>query len=269
MTSQTQNLNQLLFDSRPEFSRIVTTNQFNLDVSREIDYITEQVRLNHNKMFDQSRSHLSLSAATPFSMQSCIALGLEMGLSFSTQRDFLHLIPRYSSVLKMVEATLMIGFRGYKKIAADAGAFSRIDTQLIYSNDFFEFQGVDQPVIHKVNVLSPALRGNIIGGYCMAKIKNPDFPNEMITTVMSPEELFAIEKNATSKGGYSPWTGPFKTQMYLKSIIRRSWKDWEYYIEQLGLCSAVIQRVGDHHKREELIINNGQESSSTMQKVAV
>ena len=267
MSTFLANVQQFLIAHKNSINHIIQANRFNLDINRELHFVAEQVRLSHNKMAERNAENMALSSVTPASLLNCIELGIEMGLSFNPQRDFVHLIPRFNKAVGL-EATLMIGYRGYKKIAADAGAFSRIDTQLVYENDVFEFNGVDKPVIHRVTTLSQEKRGALAGGYCMAKLKNPGVDGEYIVTVMSPEELFAIEQQASKNGGFSPWKGAFKSQMYLKSVIRRAWKDWEFIIEDLGLSNAVIQRVGEHHKREEIILNPDVETSSAQETLA-
>lgn len=246
------NASRYIQENSNKLVSIISDNQFDLHIGRELGYIREQIRVNHNKMVERNAVHQGLTNVIDHTLLNCIELGISMGLSFNTQRDFLHLIPRWINGSGL-ECTLMIGYRGYKKIAADAGLFSRIDTQLVYENDVFEFHGVDKPVVHRVTSLSEKARGQLAGGYCVAKLKDSD---TCITTVMSPEELQAVKTTATRGGkGFSPWSGPFASQMYLKTVIRRAWKDWEYNIELLGLSSNVMSKVKSIHTEEERIIN--------------
>lgn len=238
-----------VINNRAQFNEIIKSNNFSINVERELTFVIEQVRMSHNKMAEYGKETSSLSAVVPSTMVSCVEYGLELGLSFNPIRNFLHLIPRWSKGSMAIECTLMVGYRGYKKLAANSGVFGNIRTELVRQND--EFQIIDDDKIHHVvHSLSDAERGDIKGGYCVANFKEPIDGSTAIITKMGIEDLTAIE--ASAKGtGYSPWVGPFKSQMYKKSIVRRAWSDWEYIIEESLGSSKLMNRMTALHEQED------------------
>jgi recombinase, phage RecT family len=107
----------------------------------------------------------------------------------------------------------MIG--GLRKKLAAAG-FALI-AECVHENDAFDFDLGDNPgITHKQPRLGTP-RGDMIGAYAIAtNLETGDKYRE----VMSLEELNAVA--AISRAGNSgPWKGPFKGEMYRKTVAKR------------------------------------------------
>ena len=249
---------ELLQNSTQHLKELVSRTNSDLLMERESNYLFQVIRDNHNDMFAKNSLQRAISSCDPYTVLNCVELGLEMGLSFNPTRDFLYLIPRFNKALNGFECTLMVGYKGYKQLAANSGCFSRIDTHLVYSNDDFQYNGPDEKVSHRYNSFATNDRGELVGGYCMAKLKTKGMEGEYIVTVMTKDELLAVEQQAVSNStGFSVWNSKFKMQMYLKTLIRRAFKDWEYVIAEhshQGNARQILDNVQTLNDMEEKLV---------------
>lgn len=106
----------------------------------------------------------------------------------------------------------MIG--GLRKKLADVGFDIRAD--VVYENDEFDYDLGDDPrITHKAPKLGVD-RGKVIGAYAIAT--GPD--GSKYREVMDLKQLDAVA--AVSRSGQGgPWAGPFRSEMYRKTVAKR------------------------------------------------
>lgn len=113
--------------------------------------------------------------------------------------------------IKAVQWMPMI--RGIIKKAREGGEIATLSARVVYENDEFEYVlGDDERIEHKPTMGS---RGNLVACYAIAKMKDGEVERE----VMTSEDVAAVRSASRSKGG--PWSGPFESEMWRKTVIRR------------------------------------------------
>ena len=213
-------------------------------------YKEEAVYAHTQIMRTADKDKHSLMLATHESIMESLIMAANLRLSLNPRKNHAYLIPRWNGQLQALECHLDIGYRGYQYLAASAGAIKRADACLIHENDHFEYHGPRKDVVHTITNLStaPEARGAMAGAYCVAELAD----GSLCTTVMSPEELQAVKAAALRLNGkgFTPWNGPFESQMYRKTMIRRSWKDWEMLVESVGGDKTFMQEVSNYAQPE-------------------
>lgn len=210
----------------------------------------EEAYFAHQQVERSGQGDFSLMNCTPNSIAESIVQAAQFGLSLNPRKGYAYLVPRFNRKRRVVECHLEIGYRGYIKIAAQAGVIKRADANIIYSKDTFTYRGASERVTHVITSLStdPTVRGQMAGGYCEAVLTD----DTICTVTMSPEELLAIEQAALDNAyGNTPWAGPFKDEMRKKTLIRRAWKTWESLVEAVGGNVELVNAVSRHIERED------------------
>lgn len=128
-----------------------------------------------------------------------------------------YLIPYDNTVnnVKVMQATPMIGYRGFGELIARSGKANSHDAQVVYSNDEFDFAMGSEPYIRHVRKLGK--RGEPVGAYAIVYMKEgpPRFD------IMDMEELDKIRKSSRGASrSSSPWN-KWTEEMYRKSPVRR------------------------------------------------
>jgi recombination protein RecT len=112
-----------------------------------------------------------------------------------------------------VQWQAMIG--GLRKRLAGAGFDLR--AEVVHEHDIFDYDLGDSPMLtHKAPKLGQP-RGPVIGAYAIAKNL---VTGELYREVMDLAQLDAVA-NVSRSGSGGPWKGPFKTEMYRKTVGRR------------------------------------------------
>ena len=112
--------------------------------------------------------------------------------------------------------------KGVKKQLRNSGEIKEISAEVVYQNDKFEFWIDDEGkhLKHTPNFMSD--RGEPMAAYSVITTKD----GGRFITVMSKHEIEAVQSaSKTGKTNFSPWNGPFKTEMWKKSVLRRNAKD--------------------------------------------
>lgn len=113
----------------------------------------------------------------------------------------------------MVQYMPMLG--GILKKLRNSGELSSIAAHVVYENDQFEYElGDNEAIKHK-----PFLgrdRGKMIAAYAIAKTKDGSVWRE----VMSAAEIDAV-RNVSRAKDFGPWSGPFASEMWRKTVLRR------------------------------------------------
>lgn len=117
--------------------------------------------------------------------------------------------------VKQMQATPMIGYRGFGELIARSGKANSHDAQVVYSEDVFDFAMGSDPYIRHVRKLGK--RGDPVGAYAIVYMKEGPARFD----IMDIEELAKIRKNARGASSpKSPWT-TWTEEMYRKSPVRR------------------------------------------------
>jgi recombination protein RecT len=106
----------------------------------------------------------------------------------------------------------MIG--GILKMMRQSGEVLSLTVEVVYANDNFDYElGDDARISHKPRLDGP--RGAPIAAYAILKTKDGGIYRE----VMSKEDIMKVKAISKAKNG--PWSGPFETEMWKKTVLRR------------------------------------------------
>ena len=138
----------------------------------------------------------------------CSQLGLEPGNNLGHA----YLLP-YGR-----ECNLIIGYKGLIDLARRSGQIISINAREVRENDEFEIEyGIDEKLKH---IPSMEDRGNLIGFYAIAKLKDGGHQFEYMTL----SEINKIKDTSKSaKSRMSPWNDYYE-EMAKKTVIRRLFK---------------------------------------------
>lgn len=112
-------------------------------------------------------------------------------------------------------ATFMPMVGGILKLVRNSGELKSISSQVVYKNDQFKYW-VDESgehINHQPELFAD--RGDAIGVYAIAVLKD----GGVYIEVMTKDQIAAIKNVSRGKSG--PWSGPFETEMWRKSAIKR------------------------------------------------
>ena len=143
-----------------------------------------------------------------------------IGITLNPAEKKAYLVPRKGGIC------LAISHIGLLHLAIESGSIRWGQARLVYENDLFELNGLDQQPTHKFQPFSKD-RGEIVGVYVSVKTADGDY----LTEAMSTDEVNAIRdrsdawKAYKNKGTSCPWvTDP--GEMMNKSAVHRGHKYW-------------------------------------------
>ena len=143
-----------------------------------------------------------------------------IGITLNPAEKKAYLVPRKGGIC------LAISHIGLLHLAIESGSIRWGQARLVYENDVFELNGLDQQPTHKFQPFSKD-RGEIVGVYVSVKTADGDY----LTEAMSTDEVNAIRdrsdawKAYKNKGTSCPWvTDP--GEMMKKSAVHRGHKYW-------------------------------------------
>ena len=152
----------------------------------------------------------------PTSLRNAIINVAAIGLTLNPAAQYAALVPRDGAVC------LDVMYRGFIRLATDAGAIQWAQAELVYSTDEFKYRGKLLPPEHGADPFS-AERGAVVGVYCVAKTATGDF----LTEVMRADEVNEVRD--CSEYWKKKKAGPWATQwgeMAKKTVIKRGRKTW-------------------------------------------
>ena len=156
----------------------------------------------------------------PQSLKDAMINIAAIGLSLNPATAMAYLVPRDGKVC------LDISYRGLVKLATDSGSILWAKSEIVRKNDNFVYNGVNNPPLHEIdNPFDDDARGDMIGVYTLAKTKEGDY----LCDIMSKNQVLHIRdtsKSANSAKAGSPWKNKFDCEMWKKSGLRRSSKQW-------------------------------------------
>ena len=160
---------------------------------------TVQVALNNNPSLLSANRQSLYNACMSAAKDGLLPDGRES--AFVMFKDQVSYMPMVAGILKKVR---------------NSGEIATVTSQIVHEKDDFKFF-VDEDgehLRHEPNMLGD--RGKIIGVYALAKTKE----GELYVEVMTMDQIEAVKKTSRSQTG-GPWNGPFATEMYRKTVIRR------------------------------------------------
>jgi recombination protein RecT len=144
-----------------------------------------------------------------------------IGLSLNPAKKQAYFVPRKGKIC------LDISYMGLMDLAMATGSVRWGQAKLVYENDVFELNGVDQAPTHKTKPFSTD-RGPVIGVYVVVKTADGDY----LTHPMSMNEVIAIRDRSEAWKAYvkdnskvCPWvTDP--GEMTKKTCVKQAYKYW-------------------------------------------
>lgn len=124
------------------------------------------------------------------------------------------IVPFWDKKRRIELAVYMPMVQGLLKKVRNSGELASFSCNAVYELDVFEYElGDNERIVHK-----PVFRGKrgiLVGAYAIAKTKD----GAIYRRVLNEEDVQKIK--AFSKAENGPWTGPFESEMWVKSAIRR------------------------------------------------
>lgn len=211
------------------------------------------------QFFQKNDSLAKTALANPISAQNAIINIAAIGLTLNPASKLAYLVPRDGGVC------LDVSYMGLLHIAQETGAIKWGQAKLVYSNDTYESNGLDQAPTHKYNAFGE--RGDVVGAYCTVKTSDNDY----LTEEMSLAEIKQTE--ATSKAKNGPWKN-FWSEMARKTVVKRASKMWP---KSLRLDSAInvlneeegiwTEPVMKHKPQEEIVADDNARQQAVIDKV--
>lgn len=169
----------------------------------------------------------------PAALQNAIINVAAIGISLNPALKHAYLVPRATKKGQAPVACLDISYQGLMHLAMQSGAIEWGQAKLVYENDHYENNGIDQAPTHKQKTFGD--KGKVIGAYCTVKTSKGDYLTEEM-------DIAAIEKvrNASSAAN-----GPWKTwpeEMTRKTVVKRASKYWPK-VDRLNMA---IDAVNEH-----------------------
>jgi recombination protein RecT len=169
------------------------------------------------------RKNPKLLECTPISFVASVMIAAQLGLEPGQELGLSFLVPFFNSKTKSQECQFILGYKGMITLARNSGSLTSISSQCVYSNDIFEMEfGVNDKLRHVPNIGD---RGELIGAYCVAKLKDGAYQFNFIEKSklyqLKTEQLNKITNEYARK--YSPWSTS-EEEMFCKTTIRKLFK---------------------------------------------
>jgi recombination protein RecT len=170
---------------------------------------------------------------TQASVFETISRAAELGLDLSGTLGEAYPVPFRNSVKdskgnwqKLMQLTLIIGYRGLEKLCWQSGEVTMIDAEVVYEKDHFVFKKGFEPVLEFEPSLSGD-RGEPLGAYALIITKN----GGRMARFMPSSDIEKVRQAAVSKD--SPAWKNHWDEMARKTALRRVLKDAPLSTEKL------------------------------------
>lgn len=192
------------------------------------------------------RTTPALKECTVQSLFGAVVACSELGLEANTPLGQAYLVPFRNKKKGITEVQVIPGYRGLIDLARRSGQIVSISAQAVREADDFTFAyGLDDELRH---VPARHNRGNIIGFYAVAKLRNGGHQFE----VLWREQVDEVMRASQSGGRHGPWKDHYE-EMGRKTAIRRLFKYLPVSIEnarEVGIVQAlddIHDNQGDQH----------------------
>ena len=224
---------QAIAESKRQFIQIAKSEGSDINYQKEALFAVQAIQNNEYLM--------NIANNNPQSLQDAVINIASIGLSLNPAEKLAYLVPRGD------KACLDISYIGLIKLATDTGSIIWTKPVLVFENDTYESQGVNLLPMHKYNPFDND-RGEIIGGYSVAKLHNGD----MIVDEQKEEYFLKCKNVAKAKNVWNDWPEP----MRLKTLIKTGSKFWP----KSKRLDKAIQIINEHEGADFSRTNNAQAS---------
>lgn len=175
----------------------------------------------------------------PISLVTAVLDCAALGLTLSPSSGYAYLVPKRPRQDAPYEVQLKISYKGMEQAVLQSGTVAAINTQLVYSNDEFDF-GANENGPYMTFKMARGERGDLDGVFCSAKYANGEkyiewMPIADINACEAASDLYSNGKNPA-------WKGAFKSEMQKKCCVRRADKHWP--------SSPVLDRINRIYDQE-------------------
>lgn len=183
---------------------------------------------------------LKIASSNKASLAQSIQNVAAIGISLNPAMAHAYLVPRDGAIC------LDISYKGLIKIATDTGSILWAKADLVYKNDSFIYKGPATAPDHQADIFGDD-RGEIVGGYCIAKTCEGDY----LVEAMSIKEIHEVRNTskAFTSGKKCPWKDWFN-EMAKKTLIKRAAKTWPHTDKRQRFDSA-IHVINEHEGLKE------------------
>lgn len=156
-------------------------------------------------------------------IKACLTAA-ELGLSLNRAMGEADILASYGGKDKPKVAQFRPRYKGLMRLATQHGEVLKIESRIVHEHDVFEVEeGIDSRITHRHGLSN---RGDMIGAYCVWKLKNGETQFE----IMNKEQIEEIRNRsegwkafAAGKIKTTPWsTDP--AEMWRKTVVRRATK---------------------------------------------
>ena len=188
--------------------------KFDKEITLPANIDKTQFMLSARTIFTRVRD---IGNCDPGSIVGALVQTAVLGLDPQPDLGMVYFIPRKIGGSTQLEFKL--GYRGIIELLYRNKDITKIDSEVVFENDFFEVDKfADPPIKHRPNYKGE--RGKPFAVYALIK-----FRGEFITDVMTEKEVMDIKNRSDAKTSpYSPWNAKEQTvvlEMWKKSVIRR------------------------------------------------
>lgn len=227
-------ISNVLDGAKESFDKIAKSSGLDIRFYEEAIYAKQLIEANFN---NSNNKDYSLAYATHESIKKSLILVANSGLTLNPQLGLAYLVPRWNKNLKRVECHLEPSYKGLRRLGIDSGAIDSAVAELVYKNDDFKWVDRFTKPIHEYNPFDTKARGELVGGYCLARRPDGSF-------ICTPVSMDLINKVRNLSFG-AVWNEWFE-QMVAKSIIRQGFKDWP--INSTGPIAMRLSAMQDYLK---------------------
>lgn len=224
-----------ILDAESAFTEIATLDGNLISYKREASFAMQAM---------QGPNGDYLKKCTPESIRNAVVNVAAVGLSLSPALKLAYLVPRKLKEDGPVSCCLDISYMGLCHLAVESGAVLAVMAETVRANDRFEYvNGFTHPNHKFTPFASVEERGDIIGVYCVARLKSGV---DQVET-LSMEEIAKIR--SSSKVANGPWKSWFE-EMAKKSVIKRAAKLWP----RADRLARAIEVVNEHEGDEGIVV---------------
>ncbi len=199
-----------VYGTKDSFASVLSDRSINFD--REAEFALQTLYGNDYAMKIAMQNRSSVIAA--------VVNIAAIGISLNPAKKQAYLVPRDGKIC------LDISYMGLMDLAIDSGSIRWGQAELVYENDTFGLNGIDQQPTHIRNPFAKD-RGEVVGVYVVVKTADGDY----LTDAMSVEEINAIRDRSSawkawiSKQKSCPWLTDWG-EMAKKTVVKRAYKYW-------------------------------------------
>lgn len=186
----------------------------------------------------------ALQRCTSQSILRAVMQAAELGLEPGGLLGDAYLVPFRNKIRRgdgqtvlVEEAQLIVGYRGYIRLARQSGEVSTIAAHVVRERDSFEVEyGLTPRLVHRPNFREA--RGEPICAYACLNLKDGGYQID----VMSREEIEAIRARSRARDS-GPWVTD-TAEMWRKTVVRR-------LLKYAPLSSEQFRRMQEHDEHTD------------------